>query len=78
MALPEQHRRAYADRITRIANARDPRIAQAFATVPREDFLPPPPWTTISLGVATQARGIADIYDNVLVAIDRGRGINNG
>jgi protein-L-isoaspartate(D-aspartate) O-methyltransferase len=78
MALPEQHRRAYADRITRIANARDPRIAQAFAAVPREDFLPPPPWTTISLGVAAQTREIADIYDNVLVAIDRGRGINNG
>lgn len=78
MSSPEQHRRAYAERITRLAKVRDPRIAQAFATVPREDFLPPPPWTTISLGVATQVRGIADIYDNVLVAIDRGRGINNG
>ena len=78
MASPDQHRRAYAERITRLANVRDPRVEQAFATVPREDFLPPPPWTAISLGIATQVRGIANIYDNVLVAIDRGRGINNG
>ncbi len=78
MASPEHHRRAYAERITRLANARDPRIEQAFAAVPREDFLPPPPWTAISLGVATQVRELADIYDNVLVAIDRRRGINNG
>ena len=78
MALPEQHRRAYAERITRLAKVRDPRIAQAFATVPRESSLPPPPWTAISLGVATQVRNLADIYDNVLVAIDRRRGINNG
>ncbi len=46
--------------------------------VPRENFLPPPPWTIIALGVATQTRELADIYDNVLVAIDRERGINNG
>jgi protein-L-isoaspartate(D-aspartate) O-methyltransferase len=78
MASSEYHRRAYAEQVTRLARVRDPRIEQAFATVPRESFLPPRPWTAISLGVATQVRDLADIYDNVLVAIDPGRGINNG
>ncbi len=78
MASSEPYRGAYAERIARMARVRDPRIERAFAAVPREDFLPPPPWTAISMGVARQARALDEIYDNVLVAIDRGRGINNG
>lgn len=78
LASSDRCRLDYAERIARMAGIRDPRIEQAFATIPREDFLPPPPWTIISAGVATQTRALADIYDNVLVAIDRQRGINNG
>jgi protein-L-isoaspartate(D-aspartate) O-methyltransferase len=68
----------YAEQVTRLAGVRDPRIMQAFAAVPRENFLPPPPWTVIRLGEAHQTQDVAGIYENVLVAIDRVRGINNG
>jgi len=77
-ASSEKYRLDYAKRVARLAGLREPRIERAFASVPREDFLPPPPWTTISLGNATQTQEVADLYDNVLVAIDRARGINNG
>jgi protein-L-isoaspartate(D-aspartate) O-methyltransferase len=71
-------RSAYAAQIARLSGAEDPRIAEVFARVVREDFLPPPPWTAISMGTALVTRDLADIYNNVLVAIDPERGINNG
>lgn len=71
-------RAAYARQVTHLAGVGNPRLGQAFALVPRENFLPPPPWTVIRLGEASQTRDIAGIYENVLVAIDRARGINNG
>jgi protein-L-isoaspartate(D-aspartate) O-methyltransferase len=74
----EQARCSYASHVTRLAGVEDPRIRSAFAQVAREAFLPPPPWTVISAGLATQTCQISEIYDNVLVAIDRKRGINNG
>jgi protein-L-isoaspartate(D-aspartate) O-methyltransferase len=74
----DRYRRAYAGRIARLADIRDGRIEQAFAAVPREAFLPPPPWTVISMGVAMRTSELAEIYNNVLVAIDPERGINNG
>jgi protein-L-isoaspartate(D-aspartate) O-methyltransferase len=77
-ALSDRFRLRYADQIVRLADVGDHRIKEAFAAVPREDFLPPPPWTVISSGVATQTHELADLYGNVLVAIDRARGINNG
>ena len=46
--------------------------------VPREAFLPPPPWTVIHMGVGMRTSDVASIYDNVLVAIAPERGINNG
>ncbi|MCG7394742.1 SAM-dependent methyltransferase [Microvirga sp. ACRRW] len=72
------YRSEYAEQIARLTDLRDWRIEQAFAAVPRERFLPPPPWTTISVGIATQTHDVAALYDNVLVAIDQKRGINNG
>ncbi|MET0531946.1 MAG: SAM-dependent methyltransferase [Microvirga sp.] len=75
---PDTLRRSYAHRIAQLADVRDTRIEQAFAEIPRENFLPPPPWTIISLGDASETNRLADIYENVLVAIDRQRGINNG
>ncbi|MBJ6127139.1 SAM-dependent methyltransferase [Microvirga sp. BT325] len=74
----EQARCSYASHIEHLAGVRDPRIRRAFEQVAREAFLPPPPWTVISMGHARQTREVSDIYDNVLVAIDRQRGINNG
>ncbi|MBF9197871.1 protein-L-isoaspartate O-methyltransferase family protein [Microvirga terrestris] len=74
----EPYRSAYAEQVARLADIRDKRIEQAFAAVPREAFLPPPPWSVVSMGIAMQTSDVAEIYNNVLVAIDRERGINNG
>jgi protein-L-isoaspartate(D-aspartate) O-methyltransferase len=76
----EERRRLYAETVLRAARVDHPRIAQAFATIPREDFLPPGPWTLISGGVATTTPDAdpAHVYDDVLVALDREKGINNG
>jgi protein-L-isoaspartate(D-aspartate) O-methyltransferase len=75
-----ERRQAYAAEITRRAHVRDPRIERAFATVPREDFAGPPPWRVGSGGVygRTSDDDPASLYEDVLVAIDVGRGINNG
>jgi len=71
-------RASYALRIVCLAAVEDPRIEEAFATVVREAFLPPPPWTVISMGMGTRTSKLPDIYENVLVAIAPERGINNG
>jgi protein-L-isoaspartate(D-aspartate) O-methyltransferase len=73
-------RRRYADRVMRLADVRDARVRNTFASVPREDFLPPPPWkilpTRLICGFTTS--NPRHLYRNVLVAIDASRGINNG
>jgi protein-L-isoaspartate(D-aspartate) O-methyltransferase len=74
----EQARNSYASQITNLAGIDNSRIRAAFAAVVREAFLPPPPWTIISAGIATRTSDLADIYNDVLVAIDPQRGINNG
>jgi protein-L-isoaspartate(D-aspartate) O-methyltransferase len=74
----ERYRSAYAEQVARLADIRDKRIEEAFAAVPREAFLPLPPWSVISMGMAVRTSDVAEIYNNVLVAIDRERGINNG
>ena len=74
----EKLRARYAERIMALAEIDHPRVREVFARIPREAFLGPPPWTTISAGVATQTSDLRDIYDNVLVSLDRKHGINNG
>ena len=62
------------------AGVRDPRIEAAFAAVRREDFVGSPPWRIGSggfLGVAS-SDDPARLYEDVLVAIDAERRINNG
>jgi len=72
-------RKAYAARIARLAGLRDPRVEAAFAAVPREDFSGPPPWHVSGGGFGPASeKDLAKLYDDVLVAIDAGRGINNG
>ncbi len=75
-----RRRQAYAAEITRRAGVRDPRIEKAFAAVPREDFAGPPPWHIGSRGLygRTSDDDPTLLYDDVLVAIDARRGINNG
>jgi protein-L-isoaspartate(D-aspartate) O-methyltransferase len=76
----EEARRRYAETVLRLASVENPRVLEVFATLPREDFLPPGPWTTIAGGIATRTPDAdpAHLYDNVLVALDREKGINNG
>ena len=75
-----ERRQAYAAEITRRAGVRDPRIEKAFAAVPREYFAGPPPWRIGSGGLYGSASDDDPIslYEDVLVAIDAARGINNG
>ena len=75
-----KRRHTYAIEITRRAGVSDPRIEAAFAAVPREDFAGPPPWRIGSGGFFGLASSDdpARLYEDVLVAIDAERGINNG
>jgi protein-L-isoaspartate(D-aspartate) O-methyltransferase len=75
-----ERRHAYAAEITRCAGVSDPRIEAAFAAVRREDFAGPPPWRIGSGGFFGLAASDdpARLYEDVLVAIDVERGVNNG
>lgn len=56
------------------------RLERAFNVVPRERFVGPGPWTIVAnrQGVVTPSADPIHLYQDVLVAIDRRRGINNG
>jgi protein-L-isoaspartate(D-aspartate) O-methyltransferase len=61
----------------------DPRLERIFELVPREAFLPPGPWKVMDLTVTgryveTPSADPAYIYQNILVALDADKGINNG
>lgn len=79
-------RRFYARLMAANAGSADPRLEEAFATVPREAFLGPGPWTVIVGRMVTSGSGkvmtpSADpvhTYQDVLVALDADKGINNG
>jgi protein-L-isoaspartate(D-aspartate) O-methyltransferase len=75
-----ERRQAYAAEIARSAHVQDPRIEKAFAAVPREDFVGSPPWRVGSGGLfgLTSSDDPVRLYEDVLVAIDAERGINNG
>ena len=74
-------RQAYATRmLARMGISGDERLRQAFATVPREDFLGPPPWRMAN---STGYRDMpstdpAVLYQDVLVALQEERQVNNG
>lgn len=74
-------RRAYARRVLAAAGVMDEALEEAFATVPREDFLGPGPWRVVRPGrgyVMTPGTDPVYVNDDVLVAIVPGRGLNNG
>ena len=76
----EEIRGFYARLVTAASRSADPRLEQAFATVPREAFLPPGPWRIVVRGhyAETPSADPAYLYQDVLVALDPARGINNG
>ncbi len=74
-------RNFFARTVTLRGRARDPRIEQAFASVPREAFAGPGPWLINHPGhgyLITPDDDLAFLYQDTLVAIDAGRGINIG
>lgn len=79
-------RRAYAERVTATAHLHTPGLLEAFAAVPREHYLGPGPWAILdpralperSDYVMTLSADPAGIYEDVCIALDRGRGLNNG
>jgi protein-L-isoaspartate(D-aspartate) O-methyltransferase len=86
----EQYRRFYAEEIRFTGNLHSAALVEAFAQVPREDFLGPAPWEIAS----AEIRGMSvvggiqmsytpidhprDLYHNVVVVVDKAGDINNG
>jgi len=81
-------RRFYAEEIEAVARLRSRVLVDALATVPREQFLGPGPWTVVADGDLTGAgpaktRETADadparVLHNIAVAIDAARMLFNG
>lgn len=79
----EHCRRFFADEIGAVSGISSAALVAAFARVPRERFLGPPPWqfsSGISLrGPAYRTTSDArDLYHDVFVAIRSARSLNNG
>ncbi|MBB6484248.1 methyltransferase domain-containing protein [Rhizobium lusitanum] len=62
------------------ANSRDERLERAFNAVRREAFMGPGPWQIVVNRhyLETPNDDPAFLYQNVLVALDKAKGINNG
>ncbi len=75
-------RRRYTDEIKQRERISSPRLLQALATVPRERFLPKGPWRIRSETVreywSTEDADPIHLYQDVLVAIDEYRRLDNG
>ena len=80
-AAVAEARRFYAEEVRFVGNLRREEVVAAFAKVPRERFLGPPPW---KVGDATGGyRDVyggdpRDTYHDVLYALDASRKLNNG
>jgi protein-L-isoaspartate(D-aspartate) O-methyltransferase len=83
-----QYRRFFAEEIEAVAKLQTPGLVEALATVPREQFLRPGPWTVLAdsdfmSGAASRTRTTPDadprrVYHNIVVAIDPARQLFNG
>ena len=81
-------RRFYAEELEAVCKLRSPALIDAFAMVPREQFLRPGPWTVLAdtdftMGAGTRTRLTPDadpgrVYHNIAVAIDPARQLFNG
>jgi len=83
-----QYRRFFAEEIEAVAKLQTPGLVDALASVPRERFLRPGPWTVLAdadvmTGSASRTRLTPDadprrVYHNIVVAIDPARQLFNG
>jgi protein-L-isoaspartate(D-aspartate) O-methyltransferase len=81
-------RRFFAEELEAVCGLRSPALVEAFASVPRERFLPPGPWDLLSVADYTPMavpppRKTPDddprrVYHNVGIAIDVSRRLFNG
>jgi protein-L-isoaspartate(D-aspartate) O-methyltransferase len=74
-------REFYAELVCASVKQDHPAIARAFGAVPREPFAGPGPWSVMAVlasYVATPDDDPAFLYQDVLLALDRERGINIG
>lgn len=74
-------RAAYAKQVLAAANVRDARLAQAFAAIPREDFVGPGPWQVmrwLRRYVPTPDADPVYLYTDDLIALVPERYVNNG
>ncbi len=81
MSSIEAARRYYAQLIAGRGGASDPRVIDAFAVTPRERFVGDGPWTVFNFAggyIDTPSGDPAWLYQDVLVALSRSQGINNG
>jgi len=77
----QQHRQSYARLLAANAglSAAHQRIIDAFATVPREQFLGPPPWQVFSgFGYSESVSDPALLYQDALVSLKPEAHLNNG
>ncbi|HEY0352434.1 MAG TPA: SAM-dependent methyltransferase [Enterovirga sp.] len=75
-----QIRAEYARRLMQSAGRDNERVEAAFAAVSRERYLTPPPWRIFSpgWGLDLVSAEPAELYADVLVALDDPKRINNG
>jgi len=78
-------RRRYAHALRETVTLRSNRLVDAFASVPRERFLGEGPWDVCVIADdgqpsyhRTATADPAEVYRDVLIAIDASRGLNNG
>jgi protein-L-isoaspartate(D-aspartate) O-methyltransferase len=73
-------RRFFGDWVAASAEASDPRIADAFASIPREDFLGPGPWLALANMdyVRTPSADVHLLYQNLVFSLKPDKHINNG
>jgi protein-L-isoaspartate(D-aspartate) O-methyltransferase len=81
----EERREVYARAVCSAVGVTSPALRAAFAKVRREEFLGPGPWLVIPARDEESGRPpnfTADdpraLYEDVLISIDRARGLNNG
>jgi protein-L-isoaspartate(D-aspartate) O-methyltransferase len=83
-----EYRRFFAEEIEAVAKLRTPGLVAALAAVPREQFLPPGPWTVLANAdfmaadstwtTTTPDSDPRRVYHNIVVAIDPARQLFNG
>jgi protein-L-isoaspartate(D-aspartate) O-methyltransferase len=74
-------RREFAERLAAERGIQSARVVDAFAAVPREEFLVPGPWLVLADESGYRSTPDADprrLYDDIAVAIDASRVLNNG